>query len=380
MKINWIISHFHPEIGGAETHVKESSKQLIDRGHEVTVHTSAITVKKERLPSRDELDGIEIIRYRPLFNWSYYFCYWKPRIEEGDIIALEGYPSLPNDYVRRKFGHKFPLIAYSLGVIIAVKGFSAIMKHAYDSLFGINTLKKVDRIIALTEQEREWCKSKGIDTKKIEIIPAGIFDEAFATYDTQIAREKFGFEHYILFIGRMFHEKSPTHIVQALSKLNDDSKDLGVVFVGPDLGETAKVKALAKELGLENRVVFTGKVSEREKYEILAGCDLLVLPSKIEAQGIVFMEAWAQKKAVIGTRVGAVPYVVKDCETGLLYNYGDVKALTGHIKYLLENPDEARKIGERGFEIADKKYRWDKVIDRIETVYKEIIEEFCKNR
>lgn len=378
MKVNWIVGHFHPEIGGAETHAKEISLQLIERGHEVTVHTSSVTVKKEILPLREKLDGIQIIRYKPSFNWSFYFSKWKPRIEEGDVIALEGYPSLTNDYVRKKYGSKFPLVVYSLGVVIAVHGLSTVLKGFYDSFSGIKTLKKANKIIALTEQEKQWCQKKGIDIQKIEVIPAGIFNEAFNTYNGQIAKRKFGFDRYILFIGRMFYEKSPTHLVQAFSKLSNDFKNLGMVFVGPDLGEASKVKSLAEELGLEDRVVYAGMVSNQEKYELLAGCEFFVLPSKIEAQGIVFAEAWAQKKAVIGTRVGAVPYVVKDGITGLLYNYGDINGLTGHIKYLLENPNEAKTMGERGFEITSRQYRWNKVIDRIETVYKEAAGEFAK--
>jgi glycosyltransferase involved in cell wall biosynthesis len=293
---------------------------------------------------------------------------------------LEGYPSLTNDYVRKKYGSKYPMVTFSLGVVLATKGLSAFLKGFYDSMYGVKTLREVDRIIALTEQEKEWCKGKDIDTKKIDIIPAGIYDSAFSSYDVLKAKEKYCFERYILFIGRMFYEKSPVHLVQALSKLGDEYKGLGVVFAGPDLGEAEKVKAKAKELGLENRIVYAGKVSEKEKYELLAGCEFFALPSKIEAQGIVFAEAWAQKKPVISTRAGAVPYVVKDKETGLLYDYGDINSLAGHIEYLLKNPKEARMMGEKGFEEADTKYRWGKVIDKIEAVFEKTIGESQKKR
>jgi glycosyltransferase involved in cell wall biosynthesis len=378
MKINWVAPHFYPETGGVETHVEQISKQLIERGHEVIVHTSAVSVKKGRLPFTGELGEIKIRRYKPSFNRGFYLCLWKPEIKEGDIIAMEGYPSLTNDHVRRKYGKKYPLVIYSQGVVLPLTGFGAFMKKIYDGFSGVKTLRKADRIVAMTDLEKNWCREKGIDSKKIEIIPNGIFDEAFDLYDPNLPKQKYGLKKYILFIGRMYHEKAPTHLVQALSRLQDDFKDIGVIFVGPDQGEVSKVKVMTKQMGLEEKVVYTGTVSDKEKYELLAGCEFFVLPSKHESQGIVFVEAWAQKKAVIGTKVGGVPYVVKDGETGLLYNYGDIDALIRHIRFLLENPKETKKIGVKGFEIASKEYRWKSVVDRIEKLYRDAIEQFRK--
>ena len=376
MKINWITSHFYPETGGVEKHVEQISNQLIERGHEVVVHASSVTVNKEILPSSGELGEIKILRYKPKFNLSFYFSLLKPEITDGDIVVMEGYPILTNDYIRKKYRNKFPLIIFIQGAVMPLRGFASFMKKIYDSIYGVKTLKTVDRIIAMTDLEKNWCIEKGIDTKKIEIIPNGIPNEAFKEYDPQITKQKYNLEKYILFIGRMYHEKAPAHLVQALSKLHDDFKDLGVIYVGPDQGEAAKVKSLAEQLGLEENVVYAGKVTDREKYELLSGCEFMALPSKFEAQGIVFLEAWAQKKAVIGTKVGGVSYVVKDGKTGLLYEYGDIDALTRHIRFLLENPEKAKMIGDRGFEITNKECRWKNVVDRIEKLYIDTIQGF----
>jgi glycosyltransferase involved in cell wall biosynthesis len=61
-----------------------------------------------------------------------------------------------------------------------------------------------------------------------------------------------------------------------------------------------------------------------------------------------------------------------------LYNYGDIDALIRHIRFLLENPKETKKIGVKGFEIASKEYRWKSVVDRIEKLYRDAIEQFRK--
>jgi glycosyltransferase involved in cell wall biosynthesis len=378
MKINWVAPHFYPETGGVETHVEQISNLLIERGHSVVVHASSVTVTKKELPLSDKLGDIEIKRYKPTINLSFYLTKFKPEIEDGDIVVMEGYPSLTNDYVRKKYAKKFPLVIYIQGVVLPLSGFSAFQKRFYDSFVGVSTLKKVDRLIAMTRLEKDWCNKKGIDIGKIEIIPNGIPNSAFVEHDPDISRRKYGQKRYLLFIGRMYHEKAPTHLVTALSRIHDDFPDLGVIFIGPDQGEVEKVNGMAKNMGLEDKIVYAGKVPEKEKYELLSGCEIFVLPSKFEAQGIVFLEAGAQKKPVIGTRVGGVPYVVNDGETGLLYDFGNIDYLTKHIRFLLENPDKAKAMGERGFEIAFRESRWESVIDKIENLYNNAILEFKK--
>lgn len=378
MKINWVAPHFYPETGGVETHVEQISNYLIERGHSVTVHTSAVSVTKENLPETGELGEIKIKRYRPSFNRSFYMSRFKPVFYLGDIIVMEGYPSLTNDFIVKKYYGRFPMVIYIQGVVLPVSGTARRMKGLYDAMVGVKTLNLADRLIAMTELEKKWCAGEGISTDKIDIIPNGIPKEAFKRYDSNAPKKKFGLDRYLLFVGRMYQEKAPLHLVNALGNLKDDFPDLGVIFAGPDQGEAVKVSALAKEKGLEDRVVYAGKVEEQEKYELLAGCEALVLPSQFEAQGIVFIEAWTQKKPVIGTNVGGVPYIIKDGETGLLYDYGDMDALTGHIRTILENPKEAKRLGDTGFAEVGEKWRWPVVIDRIEKVYEEAIEEFAR--
>jgi glycosyltransferase involved in cell wall biosynthesis len=378
MKIHWVAPHFYPETGGVETHVEQISNYLIERGHSVTVHTSAVSVTRETLPETGELGDIKIKRYRPSFNRSFYMSRFKPAFYLGDIIIMEGYPSLTNDYIVKKYYGKFPMVIYIQGVVLPVTGTARRMKGLYDAMVGVKTLNLADRLIAMTDLEKKWCEGEGISTDKIEIIPNGIPKEAFKKYDGKAPKKKFGLNRYLLFVGRMYQEKAPLHLVNALDILKDDFPDLGVIFAGPDQGEAAKVSALAKDKGLKDRVVYAGKVDEHEKYELLAGCECLVLPSQFEAQGIVFIEAWTQKKPVIGTNVGGVPYIVKNNETGLLYDYGDIDALSGHIRTILEKPAEAKRLGENGFSEAGQNWRWPVVIDRIEKVYEEAIEEFAR--
>jgi glycosyltransferase involved in cell wall biosynthesis len=115
-----------------------------------------------------------------------------------------------------------------------------------------------------------------------------------------------------------------------------------------------------------------GYVSEEEKRDAFAACDLFVMPSRYDSFGIVYLEAWRRGKAVIGARVGAIPEVIEEGRDGLLVEFGNVDQLASSVLYLLSSPDLCREMGERGREKVFKKFNWGKTLPLIEKVYEEI--------
>jgi 1,4-alpha-glucan branching enzyme len=373
MKIHTVTARFHPSVGGVETRILALSKRFVKRGHEVTVHTTTIGPGGKQLPDKGEVHGIKIVRYKPRFNLGYFISYWKPAIEDADILDLHGYPALYNDLTVKRYKKRYPLVYTPHGVSLPPKTrIQALMRSTYDRIFGFKSLKAAKMIITMTKDEEKWCRSHNIVSAPFQAIPSGVEDEAFEVVDPNEVKSRFGVEDYILFIGRIHREKAPFHLVRALAKLKE-KKDVKLVFVGPDLGEAENLKAEAKRLELESRVVLTKKVSEEDKRALLSGCRFFVNPSSFEAQGVVFFEAWAQKKPVIGTNVGGVPFLVRDSETGLLYNYGDIDSLAKHIKFLLENPQKADAMGRKGYEIVTRDFRWESITDRVEEVFSRIM-------
>lgn len=379
MKIHTVTARFHPTIGGVETRIMALSKRFVEHGHSVTVHTTTIGPQGKVLPKNDEVHGIKIVRYKPRFNLGYFISYWKPTIENADIIDLQGYPSLYNDLAVKKYKGKLPIVHTPHGVSLPPKTKTqAFMRSIYDRFYGFKSLKAAGIIITMTEDEQNWCKSHGFATENFKAILSGVEDEAFEDANPKDIKSKYAIDNYILFMGRIHKEKAPIHLVRAFSQLKDDMQGVKLVFVGPDGGEVENLKAEIKRLNLDDRIVLTGMVSEKDKRALLSGCSFFVNPSLFEAQGVVFFEAWAQKKPVIGTKVGGVPYIIKDGETGLLYNYGDINALVKHIKFLLENSDKARAMGQKGYEFVYQNYRWDDVANRVEQVFSETLNNFSK--
>jgi glycosyltransferase involved in cell wall biosynthesis len=112
-----------------------------------------------------------------------------------------------------------------------------------------------------------------------------------------------------------------------------------------------------------------GVISPEEKRDLFDAADIVALPSRTESFGIVFVEAWANRKPVIAADAGAVPELVRDEENGLLVPFGDVPALAGAITRLLDDQRLARSLAERGYQLATERYTWAAVHDRVKIAF-----------
>ena len=108
------------------------------------------------------------------------------------------------------------------------------------------------------------------------------------------------------------------------------------------------------------------------KRDLLAGCECLVLPSFYEAQGIVILEAWAQGRPVIASRVGGIPFLVHDRQDGFLYPWGDIAALGGRLEWIIANPTKAGEMGRAGERRTREGYRWVQLAPLLEQLYERL--------
>lgn len=131
---------------------------------------------------------------------------------------------------------------------------------------------------------------------------------------------------------------------------------------------------LVKRLRLENDIVFTGKLSEEEKLQAIAASEILVLPSRKEAQGIVLLEAQALGKPVIATRQGGIPYFIEDRENGLLVDYGKPEQIANAVSALLCDTNLRKKIERKAKETA-RRLTWDIISQKILDCYQLTLKE-----
>jgi len=177
----------------------------------------------------------------------------------------------------------------------------------------------------------------------------------------------------LLFLGKLGTRKGVPELLAALSRLRDLSSDWSITMAGN--GEIDQARSLASELGIVERITFTGWLDSPAVHDLLELSDILILPSHEEGLPMAIVEAFAYGVAVIASSVGAIPEIVIDRETGLLVKAGDVQGLAESIAALCEDAalrrqlaQAARKTWESQLEIASYTERltpiWFAVHDR----------------
>jgi len=163
--------------------------------------------------------------------------------------------------------------------------------------------------------------------------------------------------------------------LRAVSRLAVKHPDIRyrVIGGGP---ETDRLKKLASELGLSGRVEFLGHLSNADVMKHMAEADIFSLPSWDEAFGVVYVEAMAHGRPVIGCKGEGIEDVVEHGKTGLLVIPRDVSSLADAMDFLLDNPDKARAMGEQGKELVLSNFTWEKNAGQIIELYEQVISTF----
>jgi glycosyltransferase involved in cell wall biosynthesis len=152
--------------------------------------------------------------------------------------------------------------------------------------------------------------------------------------------------------------------------------DTAFLLVGP--GEIPRAwTRLMRQLGVEDRFLKVGKVPQNELPAYYSACDLLVLPSvsRLEAFGLVLVEAMASGKPVVASDIPGVRDVVKDGVTGFLAEPFSAKSLAEKLNAIISNDELAAEMGRRARLHARENYCWKVIGDIIERVYMDVISE-----
>ncbi len=382
---------YPPAPGGAETHVHEVSKELVSRGHQVQVVTSDL-YKETPFTRLDEdfplVDGIPVKR----------FCSWSPGSEYHYVLfpgVIRTMLEAPADLLHV---HSYGYFHVNVGAFVKkIRRFPFVITphfHPAWSMWGGEKRKKVrgfydkhianrvleaaDIIIGVSHHEMEQMQaSLDFDPRKIRYIPNGIDFSRFEKIpDGKAFREHYGIPEgskVLLYTGRLAVNKGLHILMRSFKKIIAEHPDTVLCLVGDDQGMGDKLRTMARDLDLEDKVIFTGHIGERLFRDSYGAADVFVLPSEYEAFGIVLLEALACEVPCVGTRVGGVPEVIDEGTDGLIVEYEDVDGLTEALSSLLADPERRRKMGKAGRERVREKFTWKSVVDQIEGVYRELL-------
>ncbi len=184
-------------------------------------------------------------------------------------------------------------------------------------------------------------------------------------------RKKLGIdkdEKVIGMIGRLFPLKGQEYLLSSFSILSGDFPNIKLIFVGDGILKE-KLKNIAKEKGIEKKVIFTGLVPPEKIPEYVSVMDIVVHTSLREGLPKAVAQALAGGKPVVAFNVDGAKEIVIDGQTGFLVKSKDINELAEKIKILLENPEIAEKMGKVGREKILSMFSVDKMVDEIEKIY-----------
>jgi glycosyltransferase involved in cell wall biosynthesis len=215
----------------------------------------------------------------------------------------------------------------------------------------------------------------GIPQEKIYVVYNGIeLDRVKSCQDHKI-RLELGLSDALPVIGivgsLVGKRKDHATFLQAMKLLSTYYLgDVRIICVGtgPKFKETV---SLAKELGLNDRIIFTG--FRPDVPDIMMVLDLLVSSSQREGMPNVVMEAMAAGKPVVATAVGGTPELVVHEETGLLVSPRDPQALAASVHQILADPERSRRMGKAGRQRIEQHFTLERMVTKTETIYEQIL-------
>jgi len=368
MQIVILVSLFPPKwLAGTEIATYNIAKYLARKGHEVHV----ITSWDEGLPNESFEEGFYVHRIRvPRLRIGGYTLHVLREL----LLIKELSPDVVHaQSIWRGVACVLARKLFDIPCVVWGQGSDVYLPWRFKKVISKFVLGNADALIALTEHmKQKMIEILGRERCDIFVIPNGIDYEFFSGYlrkqglsTLEPVNNK---KKVILYVGRLEPVKGVRYLVEAVRILIDKGlRNIKVLIVG-DGSEKRYLEELVEKLGLEDYIVFVGRVPHDKIPEYMASADLFVLPSLSEGFGIVVLEAMAMGLPIIASRVGGLPWIIKDGDNGFLVEPRNPHEIAEKITFLLFNDDLRTYISRRNIEKA-REYSWENIIKKLEKVY-----------
>ncbi|MCG2809755.1 MAG: glycosyltransferase family 4 protein [Candidatus Portnoybacteria bacterium] len=358
-----------PLVGGAEVAVDEITKRLPDwRFDMITAKIRRGLADFERVGnvniyrvgfgfSFDKylLPFLGLLKAKRLEKENHYNLTWSIMASFGGFLGLRFKKKYPNKpwLLTLQEGDTPEYISKRVGVF----------KKWFEQIF-----KRADYFQAISGFLYDWALKMG--AKAGEVVPNGVDLEKFKVQNFDIKDNK----KLILTVSRLVGKNGIEDLIRAGRYLDFPFRIL-IAGEGPD---EKKLKNLAEELNLQDKVLFLGHISHSDLPKYYSMVDVFVRPSLSEGLGNVFLEAMASGLPVIGTPVGGIPDFLEDGETGLFCEVQDPQSIAEKIKKILEDVELRKTLIENGLNLVREKYDWDKIALEMKRIFQNLL--MKKNR
>ena len=230
-------------------------------------------------------------------------------------------------------------------------------------------LKRFHGLAAVSDSVAQRLLDSGVSAKKIRTIANGIDVQTFERA-SPLPVLNFDGNKVVGMVARLDLQKGFEYLLRAASELCGAFPALKIVIVGEGPDRTA-IENMIQQYGLQANVILAGQHSNMPG--VYAAMDVFVLPSLNEGLPMTILEAMAASKPVIATRIGAIPSVIKDGETGLLVDPGDADGLRNALAWLLTDPDLGRRLGAAGYAWVSRNYTSETMALKYRQMYDEVL-------
>jgi glycosyltransferase involved in cell wall biosynthesis len=368
--------------------MKEVSKQG-NEVHVIAPHTGGVTkynlegvyVEKfhyfypkrfEKLSGRSGMiDNVKegfLVKFQVLTFLFFNILYSTTKMKDMDIIHVQ-WP-IPNG-----LGAYFLKKIYKTPYINTVHGEEFYLSKRYNTLFALKWLiNNSFKTITNSTATKDSYSRLDLNEDKFQVIPFGVDINFFKPLNTPKNEEVF----QILSVGYLIERKGFKYLIKAVKKVLKEYNNVTLKIIGSGPLKN-KLQYLITELKLVNQVKLIGNVSDNELLHLYNSSDLFILPSITDTQGnteglgVVLLEAMACELPVIGSKVGGIPDIIIDNETGLLVNEKDILELSMKIKYLIDNKELRQKLATNGLNRVNKKFSWNQVMNSYLNIYKKTL-------
>jgi glycosyltransferase involved in cell wall biosynthesis len=381
------------EAGGQNVYVKEIGEALANQGWQVDMFTRRSDAQQNKIVEhstrcrtirltagpREFVPRQEIFNYLPefveaFFNYQHQQKTIYPLIHTNYwLSAWVGMAIKQRQFVRHL--HTY----HSLGAV-KYKAINTIPLIATTRLsVEKKCLETANVVVATSPQEEEDMRSLVSQKGNIRVIPCGTNLERFGKLSQKEARAKLNIApetKVILYVGRFDSRKGIETLVKATSRQEiRQNQNLKVIIVGgstpgqSDGIERQRIEGIVQELGLQDIIIFAGRVEHSELAYYYTAADVCVVPSHYEPFGLVAIEAMACGTPVVASDVGGLKFTVVNEVTGLVVPPQDEAEFARAIALILSDLDWGKQLGENAKKRVESKFSWNSVASQLDKLY-----------
>lgn len=364
----------YPTHGGSGVVASELALGLARRGHQIHIISYATPFRLGTFHENIFIHEVEVASY-PLFQFPPFALALATKMvdvaREYRLDLIHSHYAIP--FAASAYLAKQILAPQPLGTVTTLHGTDITLVGLDKSFFSVCkfAMEQTDGLTAVSRYLREKTVEEFQVEREIRVIYNFVDTNRYRPGQQHCVRGHYAAPHekILIHVSNFRPVKRVADTVRLLARLLPKvPAKLLLVGEGP---ERLFVQQLVRELKVSSHVAFLGQQDYLE--QLIACADLLLLPSETESFGLVALEAHACGVPVLASRVGGIPEVVRDGETGFLVPVGEIGEMAEKAEKLLTDEELHRQFGANARRVAEERFRQELILPQYEALYEEVV-------